>query len=179
MQKYLNYLISSLDGKPIGGASVLVNVSSGGAANIFSDNGVTPTSNPLTTESDGSFYFFAANGLYDLVITKSGMTFDADDTSKISLFDRTDHPIIYLSPVGGTGNAITLTPVPAIAAYVVGQKFSFIASAGNTGATTVAISGLAAKNITKNGASALGSGDISSGELVEIIYDGTQFQMKV
>jgi hypothetical protein len=90
MEKYFDSIISSIDGKPIAGASVQVNVSGGGAATIYSDNGVTAQSNPITSEADGSFYFFAANGLYDIVITKAGFTFDADDTARLTLFDFAD-----------------------------------------------------------------------------------------
>lgn len=84
---------------------------------------------------------------------------------------------IYSSVVGGTGSVITLTPSPAIIAYAAGQKFGFIAGAANGGATTVNINGLGAKNITKNGATALVANDILSGSLVQIEYDGTQFQL--
>ena len=44
---------------------------------------------------------------------------------------------------GGTANAQTLTPTPAIPAYYAGQTFVFKASASNTGATTLNVSGLA------------------------------------
>lgn len=83
----------------------------------------------------------------------------------------------YVATVGGTADAITLTPSPAIAAYAAGQQFSFIASGANTGAVTVNVSGLGAKAVTKNGTTALTAGDIPSATLVTIIYDGTQFQI--
>jgi hypothetical protein len=104
MQKYVDYLIASFDGKPIAGALVLVNVSGGGAAAIYAYDGVTPQANPITTEADGSFYFFAANGLYDLVITKSGLTFDSDDTAKITLFDhaQASHSQAQVTATGST-----------------------------------------------------------------------------
>lgn len=88
-----------------------------------------------------------------------------------------DGSFIYVATVGGTADAITLTPSPAITAYVAGQTFRFIASGANTGATTVNISAVGAKNITKNGTTALAAGDIPSGAIVEIVYDGTQFQI--
>lgn len=88
-----------------------------------------------------------------------------------------DSSLTWCGTAGGTGNAITLTPAPAITTYTAGQRFQFVASAANTAATTVAISGLAAKSITKSGATALASGDIPSGAVVNIQYDGTQFQI--
>lgn len=177
MEKYLDSLIDSTNGTPIAGASVQVNVSGGGAATIFSDNGVTTTANPLTSEADGSFYFFAANGVYDLVITKPGFTFDPDDTAKLTLFDFRDAPAMQLAPVSGAANAIILSPVPAVLAYAGGQMFAFLATASNTGATTIALSALAAKSVVKSGGAALVAGDITSGDLVVVMYDGTKFFM--
>ena len=78
---------------------------------------------------------------------------------------------------GGTADALTLTPTPAITAYAAGQRFVFLAGASpNTGAATVAISGLATKTIQRNEA-ALAAADIVAGKLYEITYDGTQFQL--
>lgn len=85
------------------------------------------------------------------------------------------------STVGGTGNAITLTNSPAVSALANGLRLTFKATNTNTGATTVAVDGLTAKNIYKllDGAlTALVAGDIISGGIYEIIYDGTQFQIK-
>lgn len=82
---------------------------------------------------------------------------------------------VYVGTVGGTADAITLTPSPAITAYVAGQGFKFIASGANTTNVTVAVSGLTAKAITKNGTTALVAGDIPSATMVAITYDGTRF----
>jgi len=81
----------------------------------------------------------------------------------------------YVATVGGTPDVITLTPSPALSAYVAGQTFKFIASGANTTNVTVNISGLGAKAITKNGTSALIAGDIPSGAMLHITYDGTRF----
>lgn len=84
---------------------------------------------------------------------------------------------VYVSTVGGTADAITLTPSPAITGYAAGQRFSFISSGANTTAVTVAVSGLSAQAVTKNGSTALVAGDIPSGALVVFHYDGTRFQL--
>lgn len=67
MQKYIN-AVADLTGAPVANASVQVNVD-GVAATIYSDNGVTPAANPLTTDTTGSFSFYAADGRYQLVIS--------------------------------------------------------------------------------------------------------------
>jgi hypothetical protein len=84
---------------------------------------------------------------------------------------------LYITSVGGTANAITLTPTPAIGAYANGQEIQFTAISTNTGAVTVAVSGLAAKAITKNGSQPLTNADIRSGMLVDMVYDGARFVM--
>lgn len=85
---------------------------------------------------------------------------------------------IYVGTVGGTADAITLTPSPAISAYAAGQTFSFLASGANTGAVTVAVSGLSAKAVKKNGTTSLVANDILSGTMIELEYDGTNFQLR-
>jgi hypothetical protein len=69
------------------------------------------------------------------------------------------------------------TMSPTLTAYAAGQLFYFVASGANTGAVTLNIDALGAKNITRDGSTALAAGDINSGEIVVVIYDGTRFQM--
>jgi hypothetical protein len=66
---------------------------------------------------------------------------------------------------------------PTLTAYAAGQLFYFVAAGANTGAVTLNIDGLGAKTVTRDGATALAAGDINSGEIVVVIYDGTRFQM--
>ena len=81
-----------------------------------------------------------------------------------------------LTGVAGT-NTITASSSPAIAAYVTGQEFKFVSAGSNSSAATININGLGAKALTKNGAVALSANDIPSGAIVDIVYDGTQFQV--
>jgi hypothetical protein len=83
----------------------------------------------------------------------------------------------WLGTGGGTADVITATATPAITAYAAGQSFKFIASSANTGAVTININSLGAKAVTKNGSTALAAGDIPSGAVCEIAYDGTRFQL--
>lgn len=78
--------------------------------------------------------------------------------------------------VSGT-DTITATVSPSLTAYTAGQMFAFVAANTNTGAVTINISSLGAKAITKNGTTALSSGDINANYLFVIVYDGTQFQV--
>ena len=81
-----------------------------------------------------------------------------------------------IAVVTGT-DTLTGTLTPAITAYATGNLFSFVAANTNTGAATIALNGLAAKNITKLGSTALAAGDIVSGRVYLIEYDGTRFQL--
>lgn len=79
--------------------------------------------------------------------------------------------------VGGTGDAITLTLSPGLAAYAAGQKFAFIATAANTGAATLNVNSLGAKAIKRDVSGTLKAGDIPNGGAVVVEYDGTNFQL--
>jgi hypothetical protein len=77
---------------------------------------------------------------------------------------------VYVATVGGTANAITLTPAPAITSYAAGQRFSFQCGTTNTGAVTVAVSGLGAQSLfTKNGFQLTGE-ELRAGGMYEIEY---------
>lgn len=80
---------------------------------------------------------------------------------------------------GGTANAHTITLSPAITAYAAGQTFRFIAGNANTSTTTLNVNGIGAKTIKKGAAGNVNviAGDITASQLVEVVYDGTNFQM--
>lgn len=78
MQRYINFLASTVTGsnstlQVLSLATCTVYVSGTmAAATLYSDNGVTPQANPFLSTSTGQVSFYAANGLYDLVVTKAG-----------------------------------------------------------------------------------------------------------
>ena len=81
---------------------------------------------------------------------------------------------------GGSTNAYTITYSPALAAYVSGERYSFVANADNTGSATLNINALGAKTlrkITSSGKVAIASGDIKSTQPVTVEYDGTDMVM--
>jgi hypothetical protein len=78
--------------------------------------------------------------------------------------------------VAGT-DTLTGTVVPALSAYATGNQFSFLVANTNTGAVTINVDGIGAKAITRTGTTALVAGDMVAGQAVEIIYDGTRFQL--
>jgi hypothetical protein len=83
---------------------------------------------------------------------------------------------VWITSVAGT-NTITGSLTPALTAYGAGQSYRFVAAATNTGAVTININGLGARAITKNGTTPLIAGDIPVGATMNIIDDGTRFQL--
>jgi len=82
MQKFTD-LVLGQNGQvitPIIGASVSVYTYPGNVlASLFSDNGVTATANPLTTDQNGRFSFYAANGRYSMVMSYLNVTYTLQD----------------------------------------------------------------------------------------------------
>jgi len=72
----------------------------------------------------------------------------------------------------GSANAIVVATSPAISALAAGQRVQFKASALNTGATTINYGGGIVSLLKNTGASLVG-GEIQSGMLCIIEYDGT------
>lgn len=95
-------------------------------------------------------------------------------------FNHLQTQSMQYASAGGSANAITLAINPAPASYVQGLKLSFRATANNTGSTTINVNGLGAvtlQKVTGNTVSNLDSGDIVSGAIYEIVYNGTTFQL--
>jgi hypothetical protein len=80
-----------------------------------------------------------------------------------------------LSSVSGT-NTVTGSATPTPSAYATGQSFEFIPAVTNTGATTLNVSSLGAKNVFANGAACVG-GELVANVPVRVKYDGTQFNI--
>ena len=92
--------------------------------------------------------------------------------------DWVDQFLGAITTAGGT-TAYTLTTSSGLGAYVTGMSFLIKMNATNTGASTLNVDGLGAKNMTKNGATAtaLASGNLVSGNIYHVVYDSMQFQV--
>jgi len=80
--------------------------------------------------------------------------------------DSTDTKLF--ATAGGTANALTVT-IPAITEYAVNSTFRAKATLDNTGATTINVNGLGAKNVVI-GNTALSGGEIVSGNEYFLTY---------
>ena len=81
----------------------------------------------------------------------------------------------YITAAGT--DTITGTVTPALTAYATGQQFSFVVAATNTTAVTLNIDSVGAKAVTRTGSVALVAGDMVTGQVVIVEYDGTRFQL--
>ena len=107
-------------------------------------------------------------------ITTLGAGVSATDAANVSQVQSGGSQL--LTTVAGT-NTVTAVLVPSLTAYASGQQFRFVAAGANTGAVTININGLGAKAITRDGTTALVTGDILANAAYIIHYDGTQFQL--
>jgi hypothetical protein len=98
-------------------------------------------------------------------------------TNYASAADVQDGSLTYLTSISGTDTIVATGPV-GMSAYATGQVFRFISAGANTGATTVNINTIGAKAIVKLNGSPLVAGDIPSGAMISISYDGTSFQLQ-
>lgn len=72
---------------PVGSCAVDVyTVDTTTHVSLFSDNGVTPLSNPVTADANGVFTFFVADGVYDLRYVHSSITTTTEQD--VEIFDR-------------------------------------------------------------------------------------------
>jgi hypothetical protein len=104
-------------------ASITVNVHGGGAATVYSDNGITILAQPFTPVQDitspqyGRFFFYAADGRYDINVSFSGKTYTDPD---VLLQD----PTTDLSASSGSSLVGYLPAGPGMVASNIGQVLS-------------------------------------------------------
>ncbi len=92
-------------------------------------------------------------------------------------YENVRAPVYWGGTAGGTANALTLTPSPAITAYAAGQRFTLLTgSATNTSTVTLAVSGLSAQAVKIYGR-ACRKGDLRPDTIYEVIYDGSEFHV--
>lgn len=101
MQKYTDVVTSSRSGAAIPDLRVTVKTYPAGAtATIYSDDGITEKANPLTTDDNGEFWFYAADG--DYTLTVSGGSITSRTIGPVTLLDPDDDDLLASSNVGFT-----------------------------------------------------------------------------
>jgi len=91
--------------------------------------------------------------------------------------DEDGHGALAYAADTGTANAYVVALSPALFQYITGMPIFFKAANACSGASTININGLGVKTIKKNITEDITAGDIQSGQVVMVIYDGTNFQL--
>ena len=89
-----------------------------------------------------------------------------------------DDPTAFNNLITVTGtNTLIGTSVPPYTSYVAGMTLSFIPVNTNTGAVTIDVDGLGAKNLFVGSATPMVGGELVAGQIAQLQYDGTRFQL--
>lgn len=138
--------------------TTLTDIGTALTTSIASDGQTTPTANlPM-----GGFK-----------LTGMGVPSARTDSATLGALQNSQGQL--LTGTAGT-NTITAAGSPAVTAYTSGQTFRFVPAGANTGATTLNIDSLGAKNIFYRGAALTGN-EIPPLGMITVTYDGTQFNM--
>jgi len=109
----------------------------------------------------------------------TGLANGSARTDSIALGQVQDNSYGALGTLGGSADTYTASPSPAITAYATGSEFNLKVNADNTGASTLNVSAVGAKDIKKyDGAGSkvdLEAGDLQQDQYYKVIYDGTDF----
>lgn len=149
-------------GNAISGATVDVyNAGTLVRATLYSDDGVTPIANPTSTNTAGTFKFYAKDGRYDITISGSGLTTRT----------RADEEIADVTEAIGTDSSTWKTGVILVGDGLVSAPGFGFTSAPTTGifrvggALTLGVSGVAYWKLDSTGAwfpNSSGSYDLGS-----------------
>lgn len=141
------------------------------------NSGAVANTNPIVLDAAGrtpNEIWLNSGATYKFILkTSTGVLVGTYDN-----IPAIDDPTVFNNLITVTGtNTLIGTSVPAYTAYVAGMTLSFVPVATNTGAVTIDVDGLGAKNIYVGSSTAMVGGEIVAGRIAQIEYDGTRFQL--
>ena len=130
MQKYQDVIIAA--GLPVSGASVLVRPTgvTTSTSVIYSDSGTTTKTNPTTTDGNGRFTFYGANGRYDLVYSGGTPTITPGTMSDVMLEDVPLSNLSELSTASAARDNIGLGSAAVVSTSTLLQKINDLSDLG-------------------------------------------------
>ena len=156
-----------------------INVNGLGAKNVFTTKGESLIGSTLTA---GCIYEFIYSSAYNGFLLQ-GSSMNAYQlqgyTPATVASQSTDYTRVpgYAADTGAV-NAYVITPSPAISAYATGQRFYVkILNTNTTTTPTINVNALGTKTIVRTDSTAVAIGELSSGVIYELIYDGTYFRL--
>ena len=147
------------------------------ATSWTTNSGASANTNPIVLNSAGRtpFEIWLNSGVtYKFVLyTATGVLIGTYDN-----IPAIDDPTVFNNLITVTGtNALIGTSVPPYTSYVAGMTLSFVPVNTNTGAVTIDLDGLGAKNLFVGSATPMVGGELVAGRIAQIEYDGTRFQL--
>ena len=144
-----------------------------------SNSGASANTNPIVLDAAGrtpAQIWVNGGSTYKFILKTSTGTL-------VGTYDNIpgiDDPAVFNNLISVTGtNTLIGTSVPPYTAYAAGMTLSFIPANTNTGAVTIDLDGLGAKNIYVGSSSPLSGGELVAGRIAQVEYDGTRFQLAV
>lgn len=144
-----------------------------------SNSGASANTNPIVLDAAGrtpAQIWVNGGSTYKFILKTSTGTL-------VGTYDNIpgiDDPAVFNNLISVTGtNTLIGTSVPPYTAYAAGMTLSFIPTNTNTGAVTIDLDGLGAKNIYVGSSSPLSGGELVAGRIAQVEYDGTRFQLAV
>lgn len=145
-----------------------------------------PTGSQVTPSPDAGY-----TGLYTITVVNGQSTITSANIARLLSapffptlpaipMDVLNNSFVYVGTDTGSANAYAIqfgVGQPQPSAYTNGMGVKFKAANGNSGASTINVNGLGIVSIIRANGVALSSGDITSGQIVSLTYDGTRFQM--
>lgn len=148
MRKYLDSLIDS-SGNALSGATITVyNTGTLVKPTIYSDDGVTPIANPVSTDANGRFSFYVADGRYDLAVAGSGIvSYTLSDLEVSDLVGSSSSAdLVWKS------NKVSLADGSAAAPSINFQSATTTGLSRVSGALTLSVAGTGYWNVDSTGA---------------------------
>lgn len=167
-----NYQAIDANGDILVGAKLHTYEADAGTTNkaTYSNDALSSANaNPIISDSNGYFgAIFVKPEDYKFVLK------DADDNTIWTLNNANNEedvqrPVRWVGTATGT-DTILLTATDVPTSYINGQRFRFIAAANNTGAVTVNVNSIGARDLVRAGGIALAANDIIANYPYEIEY---------
>lgn len=100
-----------------------------------------------------------------------------DDTLDATNVESIQKSQLTYAAAGGSSSAYTVSTSPSFVNVATGTVVHFMANHAATGATTLDLNGTGAAPIKKNFDQDLVADDIKNGQIVTVMFDGTNWQM--
>lgn len=142
-------------------SGVTLNVSSLGNKNVVGRNGAALIAGEIKLGDVCDF-------------TYDGTNFQLTSKSFIAPFIQGQ--VFSYAADTGTAGAYAMAVSSAPSAYVTGMAFEFLAANTNTAAPTLNVSSIGAVTMLNSQGGALVAGDIVAGDIVRVVYNGTNFK---